>query len=54
MLGRRMTTTTAALAMLLAFPQQHDGIEWQSDLEAARALSAETGRPLLAVFRCEP
>ena len=31
--------------------QEGDGIRWESDLAAARDKAAETGRPLMVVFR---
>ena len=32
---------------------QSPGIEWQTDLAAAKKLAAEKRAPLLVVFRCE-
>ena len=29
-------------------------IDWRTDLDAARAEALRDGKPLLAVFRCEP
>lgn len=31
-----------------------DRYPWLTDLDAARALAAAEGKPLLVVFRCEP
>ena len=31
-----------------------EGIEWRTDLEAARKEAARTGKPLMVVFRCVP
>jgi hypothetical protein len=45
----------AALSLLAAL-QVQDGppaIDWQLDLEAARARARRAGKPLLVVFRCE-
>ena len=46
-------TLVAALAWssVLAEPAPEGGIEWRDDLAAARALAAESGRPLMVVFR---
>ena len=35
-------------------PAQDDGFVWRDDLDAARALAAELGKPMLVLFRCEP
>jgi len=44
------------LTAALQIPQEKAApppIDWLTDLDAARVLARETGRPLLAVFRCE-
>ena len=46
----------AASAMIVAswWPQDSDlvtGVEWQTDLDAARHQAAESNRPLMLVFR---
>ena len=44
----------ASALLALATLQDPETIDWQTDLEAARALALAEDRPLLAVFRCEP
>lgn len=35
-------------------PAQDPQFVWHDDLDAARALADEQGKPLLVMFRCEP
>jgi len=50
-----MTFRRALLAPLLStmLPAQQHGIEWRTDLAAARQQAAAAHAPLLVVFRCE-
>ncbi len=50
----RTLTRLASLLFALAPAAQDDGIDWLTDLAAARAAATETGKPMLVVFRCEP
>ena len=58
--SRRPTLPLALLPvalLALATPgpaQQPASLDWRDDLEAARAEALRDGKPLLAVFRCEP
>lgn len=56
--ARRLRSVAATLLPLaLAFDRlaaQDDGIDWHTDLEAARETARATKKPLLAAFRCEP
>ncbi len=45
----------AVLTATLSLPgQAPTSIDWRTDLDAARAEALRDGKPLLAVFRCEP
>lgn len=45
----------AVLTATLSLPAQTPtSIDWRTDLDAARAEALRDGKPLLAVFRCEP
>ena len=48
------TSVLAALSVAAAAPMAaQDGIDWHTDLAAARQLASERDRPLLLLFRCE-
>jgi hypothetical protein len=59
-----VTFRTALAAVALGFPllaltpvppqSESAEIEWIRDFAAARRLAAETSKPLLVLFRCEP
>lgn len=48
---RGLLLATLVAAGCGAAVAQGDGIEWKTDLEAARREAAATGRPLCIVFR---
>lgn len=56
----RLISLLASIGFLLTaigFANADDGADrypWLTDLDAARALAAAEGKPLLVVFRCEP
>ena len=46
---------TFILAIALAAQGAPEGLfPWRTDLDQARELASEQGKPLLIVFRCEP
>jgi hypothetical protein len=45
-------TLLAAVLASSSLPAQ-DGIDWQTDFAAARALARAQDKPLLVLFRCE-
>jgi hypothetical protein len=55
-IGRRALVTSAwllagVLSGTAGLGQDAHGVDWLTDLDQARALAAEQGRPLLVVFR---
>jgi hypothetical protein len=41
-------------SMFVVQSRADEAFSWMSDLDEAKALAAETDKPLLVVFRCEP
>ena len=50
----RLVAFAAGMVLAMAASAQEDltgGIEWRTDLDAARAEARQAGRPMLVVFR---